>query len=122
MLSSLGPYRIQLAAELCGVMPATLRAWERRYGIPVPRRTASAYRLYSADDVELVRRMRELVDGGVPPAEAARTVRASAGALISSRITAGDGDGLELARSRLIAATQRYDAQAIDAELTRLSM
>ena len=122
-MQSGGPYRIQIAAELCGVLPATLRAWERRYGVPVPRRTASAYRLYSADDVELVRRMRELVEGGVSPAEAARTVLASATPVIANDTTpAGSGDGLEMARARLLAATQRYDAAAIDAELTRLSM
>jgi MerR family transcriptional regulator, light-induced transcriptional regulator len=122
-MQSGGPYRIQIAAELCGVLPATLRAWERRYGVPVPRRTASAYRLYSADDVELVRRMRELVSSGVSPAEAARTVLASAAPIAANDIApSGGGDGLELARSRIIAATQRYDASAIDAELTRLAM
>lgn len=116
-----GPYRIQTAAELCGVPPATLRAWERRYGVPVPRRTASAYRLYSAEDVDLVKRMRELVDSGTSPAEAARTVLASP-ALVSTLEEPGGGDGLDLARSRLLAATARYDAAAIDGELTRLSM
>lgn len=121
-MQSGGPYRIQIAAELCGVLPATLRAWERRYGIPVPRRTASAYRLYSADDVELVRRMRELVESGVSPAEAARTVLTSAAPIAANDTAPSGGDGLELARSRLIAATQRYDASGIDAELTRLTM
>lgn len=121
-----GPYRIQIAAELCGVLPATLRAWERRYGVPIPRRTASAYRLYSADDVELIRRMRELVEGGVSPAEAARSVLASAAPIAGNDTAptsaARASDGLELARARLILATQRYDAIAIDAELTRLSL
>jgi hypothetical protein len=31
-----------MAAELSGIPAATLRAWERRYGVPIPRRTASA--------------------------------------------------------------------------------
>jgi MerR family transcriptional regulator, light-induced transcriptional regulator len=119
MAISAGPYRIQIAAELCGVLPATLRAWERRYGVPVPRRTASAYRLYTADDVAVVRRMRELIDAGVSPADAARNV-------VTSRVandTKADGrDGLDLARERLLTATERYDASAIDAELTRASM
>jgi MerR family transcriptional regulator, light-induced transcriptional regulator len=118
--SGAGPYRIQIAAELCGVLPATLRAWERRYGVPIPRRTASAYRLYTPDDVALVRRMREMIDGGVSPAEAARRVLASR---IANDTTIPEGvDGLELARARLLAATERYDAVGIDAELTRLSM
>lgn len=121
MAAQSGPYRIQVAAELCGVPPATLRAWERRYGVPVPRRTASAYRLYSSEDVELVRRMRDLVERGVSPAEAARMVLASPAPVANDTIPVA-ADGLEVARSRLLSATQRYDATAIDAELTRLSM
>lgn len=33
----------------------TLRAWERRYGVPAPQRTPSGHRLYSQRDVEIVR-------------------------------------------------------------------
>ena len=113
-----GPYRINVAAELSGVPAATLRAWERRYGVPVPRRTTSAYRLYSSEDVDLVRRMRELVESGVAPAEAARTLLAS-GENLSASEEAPGGDALELVRERIIAATQRWDARAIDEELTR---
>ena len=43
-VSENGRYRIQSVAEMTGVSAATLRAWERRYGIPAPRRTAAAYR------------------------------------------------------------------------------
>jgi DNA-binding transcriptional MerR regulator len=114
-----GPFRINAAAELCGVPAATLRAWERRYGIPVPRRTASAYRLYTLEDVELIRRMRDLVDEGVSPAEAARVVLGSPAPVADEHVPI---DGLELAQGRILAATQRWDAPAIDLELTRLSM
>ena len=115
-----GPFRIQTAAELSGVPAATLRAWERRYGIPVPRRTASAYRLYTSDDVEQVRRMRDLVEEGVSPAEAARVVLGSSAAVSADAQV--PIDGLELAHGRILAATQRWDAAAIDLELLRLSM
>lgn len=115
-----GPFRIQYAAELSGIAATTLRAWERRYGIPVPRRTASAYRLYTAEDVETLRRMRDLVEDGVSPAEAARVVLGSSAPL--SEHDHVPIDGLELAQGRIIAATQRWDAPGIDAELTRLSM
>ena len=114
-----GPFRIHVAAELCGVAAATLRAWERRYGVPVPRRTASAYRLYTTEDVELIVRMRDLVEEGVSPAEAARVVLGSPPAVAEEHVPI---DGLELAQGRILAATQRWDAPAIDLELTRLSM
>lgn len=115
-----GPFRIRAAAGLSGVPAATLRAWERRYGVPIPRRSASAYRLYNADDVELVRRMRLLIEDGVSPAEAARVVLGSAPAISDGEH--GPIDGLELAQGRILAATQRWDAPAIDLELMRLSM
>ena len=114
-----GPFRINVAAELCGVAAATLRAWERRYGIPVPRRTASAYRLYTTEDVEQIVRMRDLVEDGVSPAEAARVVLGSPAAATDEHVPV---DGLELAQGRILAATQRWDAPAIDLELVRLSM
>lgn len=118
-----GPYRIQVAAELSGVPAATLRAWERRYGVPVPRRTASAYRLYHAEDVEQIRRMRVLVEEGVSPAEAARVVRGTPALpedLAPPEVS--NVDGVDLARARLLSAAQRFDAATIDRELARLSM
>lgn len=115
-----GPYRIHAAAELCGVNPATLRAWERRYGVPVPRRTAAAYRLYTVEDVDQIRRMRELVEQGVAPAEAARTVREPAA--LGGPSAGATGDGIEATRIRLLAAAERMDSAAIDAELARASM
>ncbi len=115
-----GPYRIQAAAVLCGIPATTLRAWERRYGVPVPRRTAAAYRLYSAEDVALVQRMRALVDEGVAPAEAAQLVLAASPAVASTE--PAPLDGLELAQQRVLTAMQRWDISAIDTELTRLSM
>lgn len=72
-----GKYRIQAVADMTGIPAATLRAWERRYGVPAPERTESSYRLYSDTDVDLIRRLRELCDGGMAPAEAARVVRRS---------------------------------------------
>ena len=115
-----GPFRIQAAAELCRIPATTLRAWERRYGIPTPRRTASAYRLYTMEDVERLVRMRDLVEQGVAPAEAARVVLGSQTAVSTDE--PAPMDGLELAQERILAAMHRWDALAIDTELTRLSM
>jgi DNA-binding transcriptional MerR regulator len=113
------------------VPSATLRAWERRYGVPVPRRTASAYRLYTHEDVAQIQRMRELIEAGVSPAEAARVVLDSPieGAVAPARVVppppvldAAMLDGLATAQGRILEATVRWDAAAIDAELARLSM
>jgi DNA-binding transcriptional MerR regulator len=69
-----GKYRINAVAEMTGIPAATLRAWERRYGLPDPGRTESSYRLYSEYDIAMVRRVRQLCDGGMAPSEAARVV------------------------------------------------
>lgn len=66
-----GRHSIGDVAALTGVAASTLRAWENRYGLVVPSRTNSAYRSYSPADVETVRRMRVLVDSGVPARRAA---------------------------------------------------
>lgn len=71
-----GKYRIHAVAEMTGIPAATLRAWERRYGVPEPRRTESSYRVYSDADVELIRRVRELCEQGMAPSEAAKLVMA----------------------------------------------
>jgi MerR family transcriptional regulator, light-induced transcriptional regulator len=64
--------RIGELARRTGVATELLRAWERRYGLFTPERTAGGYRLYSDDDVQRVRRMTELLGTGLSAAEAAR--------------------------------------------------
>ena len=70
-------YTIKHAAELTGVPVATLRAWERRYGVVAPERTASGYRLYDEAAVDRLRAMRDLVAAGWAPRQAADEVRGS---------------------------------------------
>ena len=48
------------------VNTVTLRAWERRYGLLKPQRTAKGHRLYSEDDVATIERILALVARGVP--------------------------------------------------------
>jgi DICT domain-containing protein len=47
-------------AEQTGIAAGTIRMWEQRYGFPVPSRTPSGYRRYSADDVDALRRVASL--------------------------------------------------------------
>ena len=94
-------YRIQVVSQMTGVSTATLRAWERRYGFPSPGRSASAYRLYSQRDVDLVRRMQALLEKGLSPSEAARQVLDETPA--AEPIGATD-DPYDLAVRRILAA------------------
>ena len=113
-----GPFRIQVVAERSGVPAATLRAWERRYGIPVPSRTSAAYRLYSLRDVENVRAMRELCDRGMSAAEAAKTVLSTQ---VAAKPTPLLADPIEEAKRRILEAAAALDAERLDAELMRMA-
>ncbi|MCB9569651.1 MAG: B12-binding domain-containing protein [Myxococcales bacterium] len=100
---------------MTGVSAATLRAWERRYGIPSPSRTASAYRLYSDRDIALVRQVRELCEGGMAPSQAAQVVltRDEAPPPPIER-PATDADAHALAVQRILDAVDRFDADQLE--------
>ncbi len=55
---------IRVVSQRTGLPPATLRAWERRYGVVEPRRSDGGQRLYSDDDVLRLTRLRLLTEAG----------------------------------------------------------
>lgn len=63
-----------VAARL-GVAPATLRTWDRRYGLGPSARMAGSHRRYGGADLARLLIMRRLTLDGVAPAEAARIAR-----------------------------------------------
>ena len=65
-------YRITAVSAMTGLSAPTLRAWERRYGIPQPTRGDNTYRLYSSRDVQIIRYMQSLRTAGHAPSEAAQ--------------------------------------------------
>ncbi|MES9930293.1 MAG: MerR family transcriptional regulator, partial [Candidatus Thiodiazotropha sp. 6PDIVS] len=60
-----GYYPIRKVAELTGINPVTLRAWERRYGLIKPERTPKGHRLYTDEHIQLIRRIIGLIDKGI---------------------------------------------------------
>lgn len=70
-------YTIRQAAALTGVSADTLRAWERRYGVPTTLRSDGGYRLYDDHALDVVRRMRTLIEGGQAAAQAAEDILSS---------------------------------------------
>lgn len=59
-------FSIGALAERTGVTPNVLRTWERRFGFPTGRRTASGHRRFTEADVLLVSQVLEARDRGVP--------------------------------------------------------
>jgi len=70
-----GLLRIGELSRRAGVSPELLRAWEKRYGLLKPSRTAGGLRLYTAEDEARVARMCALLDSGLSAAEAARLAK-----------------------------------------------
>ncbi len=58
-------YPIRTVSTLTGVNPITLRAWERRYGLVRPRRTAGGHRVYTRKDIDQIHRILAMVENGV---------------------------------------------------------
>ena len=59
-----GVYGISVAAELVGMGVQNLRAYEAR-GLLEPDRTEGGTRRYSADDLDRLRRIGDLLDAGL---------------------------------------------------------
>ncbi len=55
MLSKSPAFNLKAVLRETGLAADTLRAWERRYGLPTPQRTAGGHRLYSQYDIETIK-------------------------------------------------------------------
>jgi DNA-binding transcriptional MerR regulator/methylmalonyl-CoA mutase cobalamin-binding subunit len=58
-------YNLGVVVNETGINPDTLRAWERRYGVPSPGRTEGGHRLYSERDIDTVKWLLERQDEGM---------------------------------------------------------
>jgi DNA-binding transcriptional MerR regulator len=110
-----GVLRIGELSKRVDVSPELLRAWERRYGLLRPTRSAGGLRLYSADDVERVRRMQELLAEGFAAAQAAELALAS-----DSAEPGAPADAVASMRAELAEALDEFDEPAAQATLDRL--
>jgi len=115
-------YTIKQAARLTGVPEASLRAWERRYGVVVPQRNDSGYRLYDAAALAAVSTMRRLVDDGWSPAEAAGAVRDGRVPAVLDEVVAEPADNAGAPRAiscmqRLLASAAHLDTAGIEESL-----
>lgn len=58
-------YAIREVSEITGVKPVTLRAWQRRYNLVQPQRTAKGHRLYTDLDIQTIRQIQSWLLKGV---------------------------------------------------------
>lgn len=112
--------RISELSRRVGVNAETLRAWERRYGVLRPRRTAGNTRLYSALDEARVRLMKRYIAERLPVAQAAEMA-------MSAQLRIGLGKALEVpdherqrAQQELSRALAVFDESSADRTLQQL--
>lgn len=79
-------FNLKAVVQETGLKPDTLRAWERRYGLPVPQRTDSGHRLYSQKDIQLLKWLITRQDEGMSISRAVELWR---------RLEAEESDPLE---------------------------
>jgi DNA-binding transcriptional MerR regulator len=114
--------RIGELSRRLGVSEHVLRAWERRYGLLRPTRSAGGYRLYSDADELRIRRMQAHLARGLSAAEAATAVlheeQASEAAAQTEDVA--DRHGLADAARALSLSLDEYDERGAQSALDRL--
>jgi DNA-binding transcriptional MerR regulator len=100
-------FSIGAVARMLDLSAATIRTWETRYGFVVPQRSGGGQRLYSRDQVDQLRFVKDEVDRGRRPGEAHR--------LLAERVSRGDSFGGT--RLRVLVAESRVGASAVLREL-----
>src|SRR4051794_41181971 len=106
-----GRWRIKEFADIVGVPEATLRAWERRYALLRPERTAGNFRLYTRADERRIRSMQAHMARGMAPAQAASL------ALSESEVQVVPPARPAILVEALILAAEAFDATRFDALL-----
>ena len=122
-------WRIGTLASRVGVSETLLRAWEMRYGLLSPERTAGGYRLYGPDDERRARAMQQARERGVPASQAAAEIlsnergRGPEGEPRGLADAPGNarGEGLDTARAleELAAAMTAYDVRSMHEVIDR---
>lgn len=93
---------VAAVARRIGVAPATLRTWDRRYGLGPSKHEAGSHRKYCPADLAKLTLMRRLISTGVAPVDAAEQARVHTGELPITTLT----DNFEV-RGDLVSALHR---------------
>ncbi len=115
---------VAAVARRLGVAPATLRTWDRRYGLGPTDHSTGEHRRYTAGDIARLTLMRKLVISGVSPAEAAQRALAFDGessAEVISTTLAKEVTVREELVETVLRAARAYDRNFVE-ELLRSEM
>jgi len=110
-------FPVKAAAELSGLTPETLRAWERRHAAVVPHRDGKGRRLYDAAMVERLARLHRLTDRGHPIRDLAALDDDALDRLLEEGRQAGYGH-VETLPDRMLDAVSDYRVDLFDRDLS----
>ncbi|WP_346133460.1 MerR family transcriptional regulator [Lentzea roselyniae] len=108
---------VAAVARRLGVAPATLRTWDRRYGLGPSDHTTGRHRKYGPRDVARLELMQRALLRGASSAEAARFALDSKSSMTHGEVPAartGGGRGLKLAGASRLARGLGRAALAMD--------
>jgi DNA-binding transcriptional MerR regulator len=109
---------VAAVARRLGVAPATLRTWDRRYGLGPSSHEAGEHRRYCPSDLAKLTVMRRLITTGVAPCDAAVTAKAHKGSITLEKIIDSFEVREELVES-LHRAAKLLDKSFIEAALRK---
>ena len=105
-------YPIRELSKKTGVLPVTLRAWERRYGILKPTRSEKGHRFYSDNDISKIKKILDLIKRGVSINRAAELYKQQPSALVEE--TYIKSDHWKTYVEQMIDAIENYDQKRLD--------
>lgn len=94
---------------MLGIPVPTIRSWERRYGIPVPKRTGGSHRRYDLQAMGELRELRDEIAAGRRAQDAAEVIR---------RRTRERAPGRDYVTT-ILEASLRFDTDAVKENLER---
>lgn len=123
-------FNLKAVVQETGIKPHTLRVWEQRYGLPRPHRTSGNHRIYTQQDIEIVKWLMARQDEGMTISRAielwhhlADKAREESPELVEQAdnipISSGVNDALANMRQKWIEQCLKFDKAAAESVLTQ---
>lgn len=107
-------FPIRTVSSLTGVNVITLRAWERRYGLITPSRTASGRRLYRREDIERIHAALGLMAKGVAVGQVKHSLNQLSIEKTGDKPAQASTSNWQQFQARMLASITRFDEEELE--------